>query len=105
MVRTHHTFCVQVSDHQHTIWHCAHIYGNSRTGKITLLYKADREKVFNGQEEEPQEEEEEELDESVSRFRRLKDLLFLRMPSFILEITGGPSLSQGCASTCARLNL
>ena len=46
-----------------------------------------------------------ELEERLSRFNKLKDRLFLRIPSFILDIVGAPSWSQGCASTCTRLIL
>ena len=52
------------------------------------------------EEEESQEELEEGLEESVSRLRRLKERLFLLMPSDILEVKGGlESWQKGCAST------
>ena len=94
MAKTHHTFCVKVlTTHRTRIL--------SRTENIALLYKAGLQKVLKGQEEEESQEElEEVLEESVSRLRRLKERLFLLMPSDILEVKGGlESWQKGCAST------
>ena len=94
MAKTHHTFCVKVLTTYRT-----RIL--SRTENIALLYKAGLQKVLKGQEEEESQEElEEVLEESVSRLRRLKERLFLLMPSDILEVKGGfESWQKGCAST------